>query len=81
MEYVNYKEMLQYIVEKLVEHPEEIVIQELVQDDVLTLQLRVNADDMGKVIGRQGRIAKGIRTLLKSAGMRENKRVMVDILD
>lgn len=81
MENINYKEMLLYIVEKLVDHPEEIGITELDGEDTLTLQLRVNPDDMGKVIGRQGRIAKGIRTLLKSAGMRENKKIMVDILD
>lgn len=81
MENVNYREMLTYIVEKLVDHPEEISINELTGEDMITLQLKVNPDDMGKVIGRQGRIAKGIRTLLKSAGLRENKRVMVDILD
>jgi len=81
MENVNYREMLTYIVEKLVDHPEEISINELINEDMITLQLKVNPDDMGKVIGRQGRIAKGIRTLLKSAGLRENKRVMVDILD
>ena len=81
MENINYKEMLLYIVEKLVDHPEEIGITELEGEGALTLQLRVNPDDMGKVIGRQGRIAKGIRTLLKSAGMRENKKIMVDILD
>ena len=81
MENVNYREMLTYIVEKLVDHPEEISINELTNEDMITLQLKVNPDDMGKVIGRQGRIAKGIRTLLKSAGLRENKRVMVDILD
>ncbi len=47
----------------------------------MTLQLRVAQEDMGKVIGRQGRIAKEIRTLLKAAGLRENLRVSVDILD
>lgn len=81
METVNVKEMLTYIVEHLVEHPEEISITQLENNDTITFQLKVAASDMGKVIGRQGRIAKEIRVLVKNAGMRENKRILVDILD
>ena len=62
------KELLTYIVENLV-------------SDNITYSLRVAPGDMGRVIGRHGRIAKEIRTLMKAAGNRENKRVTVDILD
>ena len=75
------KEMLAYIVENLVEHPEEIVIEQVENHDTVVFQLKVAPSDMGKVIGRQGRIANEIRVLVKNAGMRENKRILVDILD
>ena len=75
------KEMLAYIVENLVEHPEEIVIEQVENHDTVVFQLKVAPSGMGKVIGRQGRIAKEIRVLVKNAGMRENKRILVDILD
>ena len=75
------KEMLAYIVENLVEHPEEIVIEQVQNPDTGVVQLKVAPSDLGKVIGRQGRIAKEIRVLVKNAGMRENKRILVDILD
>jgi predicted RNA-binding protein YlqC (UPF0109 family) len=64
-----------------VEHPEEIVIEQVENHDTVVFQLKVAPSDMGKVIGRQGRIAKEIRVLVKNAGMRENKRILVDILD
>ena len=81
MELNHVKEMLTYIVENLVEHPEEIVIEQVENHDTVVFQLKVAPSDMGKVIGRQGRIAKEIRVLVKNAGMRENKRILVDILD
>ena len=81
MDTAGVKEMLTYVVGNLVEHPEEIRIEVLENDSSVTLQLRVAADDMGRVIGRQGRIAKEIRTLIKAMGQREDKRVMVDIMD
>lgn len=81
MEIAGIKEMLTYIVGNLVEKPEEIQINVLENGNAITLQLRVAQEDMGRVIGRQGRIAKEIRTLLKTMGLRDDKRVMVDILD
>ena len=81
MELNHIKEMLTYIVENLVEHPEEIVINQVENHDTVVFQLKVAPSDMGKVIGRQGRIAKEIRVLVKNAGMRDNKRILVDILD
>lgn len=81
MESINLKDILSYIVENLVENPSDISIETVEKEDTITLQLKVAESDMGKVIGRQGRIAKEIRVLVKNAGMRENKRILVDILD
>ena len=75
------KELLAYIVKNLVSEPDAIAITEEIDGDNITFSLRVAAGDMGRVIGRHGRIAKEIRTLMKAAGNRENKRVTVDILD
>lgn len=75
------KELLTYIVKNLVSEPDAIAITEEIDGDNVTFSLRVTAGDMGRVIGRHGRIAKEIRTLMKAAGNRENKRVTVDILD
>ncbi|MEA4920232.1 MAG: KH domain-containing protein [Clostridiaceae bacterium] len=81
MESINLKDILSYIVENLVENPSQISIAEVEQEDTITLQLKVAESDMGKVIGRQGRIAKEIRTIIKSAGLKGHKKVLVDILD
>lgn len=75
------KELLTYIVENLVSEPDAIVITEEIDGDNVTFSLRVASADMGRVIGRHGRIAKEIRTLMKAAGNRENKHVTVDIVD
>lgn len=75
------KELLYYIVKALVENPEEISISEKTREDgELVLELTVAQSDMGKVIGRQGRIVKAIRSIMKSAAAHENIRVSVDIL-
>ena len=75
------KELLTYIVKNLVSEPDAIAITEEIDGENVTFSLRVAAGDMGRVIGRHGRIAKEIRTLMKAAGNRENKRVTVDIID
>lgn len=75
------KELLTYIVSNLVTEPDAISITETVNGDEITFALRVAQADMGRVIGRHGRIAKEIRTLMKAAGNRENKKVSVDICD
>jgi len=80
-EVVEMKELLTYIVENLVSDPAAIAITEEIDGDNITYSLRVAPGDMGRVIGRHGRIAKEIRTLMKAAGNRENKRGTVDILD
>ena len=75
------KDLLLYIARSLVEHPDQVTVTEVENGDELTLELRVAPEDMGKVIGRQGRIAKEIRTVVKAVAQRDGKRVTVDILD
>lgn len=75
------KDLLSYIAEHLVDNPEEVHVEEIREGDAVTLQLRVAQPDMGKVIGRQGRIATELRVLARAAGNRENVKVSVDILD
>lgn len=74
------KELVEVIAKSLVDHPEDVRVEEKQQDRQVTLELHVDEDDMGKVIGRQGRIAKAMRTVVKAAATRENKRVSVDII-
>ena len=74
-------ELLLYIAQNLVDAPEAVSVTQREEEDELVLELHVAENDMGKVIGRQGRIAKEIRTLVKSKAMRENKHVTVDIVD
>ncbi len=75
------KDLLLYIAQNLVEHPEEVTVTEIEGETETVLELRVAEGDMGKVIGRQGRIAKEIRTLIKSVAVRSGKRVSVEIVD
>ena len=75
------KELLTYIAQHHVDHPDQVSVNEVNCDGELVLELRVAPEDMGKVIGRQGRIAKEIRTLMRSYAQRQNTRVTVDIVD
>ena len=77
------KTFLEAIVKPLVDNPDEVVITETENEDSVVYSLRVAQSDMGKVIGKQGRIAKAIRTLMKGASKRigDGKKVVVDILD
>lgn len=74
-------ELLTYIAQNLVDHPEQVEVNEYQGEGETTLELRVASEDMGKVIGRQGRIAKWIRVLMRSAGQKKGLRVSVDISD
>lgn len=74
------KQVLELIAKSLVDHPEAVSVNEVVGDQSIILELKVAEDDMGKVIGKQGRIAKAIRTVVKAAASRENKRVVVEII-
>ena len=75
------KELLLYIARNLVENPDQVTVTEVQGDDELTLELRVAPEDMGKVIGRQGRIAKEIRTVVRSYAQRTGVKCSVDIVD
>ncbi|MEG1858316.1 MAG: KH domain-containing protein [Pseudoflavonifractor sp.] len=75
------KELLTYIAQSLVDHPDAVTVTEHAGEEETVLELRVAPDDMGKVIGRQGRIAKEIRTLLRSVAQKNGTRVSVEIVD
>jgi predicted RNA-binding protein YlqC (UPF0109 family) len=74
------KELLEAIAKSLVDYPDEVVINEIESDNGIVLELKVAKEDMGKVIGKQGRIAKAIRTVVKAAAIKENVRVAVEII-
>ncbi|MCF0133404.1 MAG: KH domain-containing protein [Blautia sp.] len=74
------KKLVEVIAKSLVENPEEVVVTETEKEDAIILELKVGQSDMGKVIGRQGRIAKAIRTVVKAASSKCDKKVIVDIL-
>lgn len=73
------KGLLEVIAKSLVDNPDEIVVTEKETEKGLVLELKVAPSDMGKVIGKQGRIAKAIRSVVKAAASRENKQVSVEI--
>jgi predicted RNA-binding protein YlqC (UPF0109 family) len=74
------KQMLIDLVKAIVDHPDEVVVNERISGDTVVLELTVAKRDMGRVIGREGKIAKSIRTVMRAQAARENKRVIVDIL-
>ena len=74
------KELVEVIAKSLVDHPDEVVVTESENDKALIVELRVAQTDMGKVIGKQGRIAKAIRSVVKAAASKENKKVIVEIV-
>ena len=74
------KEIVEIIAKALVDHPDEVVVDEKDEDRMTVFELHVAQEDMGKVIGKQGRIAKAMRTVVKAAATRENKRVTVEIV-
>ena len=75
------KDLLHMIAIELVDHPEQVSISEREEDNKIILELRVAPEDMGKVIGKQGRIAKSIRTIIKDTTSSESKKVVVDIIE
>ena len=74
------KELVEVIAKALVDHPEEVSVIEKTEGRTTVLKLHVADGDMGKVIGKQGRIAKAIRSVVKAAAAKEDKRVVVDIV-
>lgn len=74
------KQLLEQIARALVDEPDKVDVQQVESERLIVLELRVASDDMGKVIGKQGRIAKAIRTVVNAAAVKENKRVVVEIV-
>ena len=75
-------ELVEYMVKALVDHPEAVVVKQTAEDeDSVTIELSVAQEDMGKVIGKQGRIAKAIRTVVRAASAKDNKKYMVEIVE
>ena len=73
-------ELVKFIAQSLVDNPEQVDVREVQGEQTVVIELRVAPDDMGKVIGKQGRIAKAIRTVVKAAATKEKKRVVVEII-
>lgn len=75
------KELIELISKKLVEHPEDVQVRVIESDQGQTYELRVHADDMGRVIGKNGRVAKAVRTLLSSAAAKQDIRATLEIIE
>ena len=75
------RELVESIAKALVDHPDDVKVQSVEGEQVTVLELRVHPEELGKVIGRQGRTAKSIRTLLGAAGMKLRKRFTLEILE
>ncbi len=73
-------ELVRFIAQSLVDNPDQVDVREIEGEQSLIIELRVAPEDMGKVIGKQGRIAKAIRTVVKAAATKEKKRVVVEII-
>lgn len=74
------KQLIEYLVKALVDEPEQVDINEVPGEESTTYEVRVAPDDLGKVIGKQGRIANALRTVAKAAAMKEKKKVYVEIV-
>jgi predicted RNA-binding protein YlqC (UPF0109 family) len=75
------KELLEYLAKSLVDHPEDVDVVATETDNTVVLELRVAQDDIGKVIGKQGRIARALRTVVKASAIKNGKRALVEIVD
>ena len=75
------KDLVEVIAKALVDNPDEVVVTEKTEGKTVTVELHVAPSDMGKVIGKQGRLAKSIRTVIKSLAGKENKKVEIEFLD
>jgi len=75
------KELLELIARSLVDHPDEVDVKEIEGEQTTVLELKVAREDLGKVIGKQGRTARSIRTILATAGMKLNKRIVFEIIE
>jgi predicted RNA-binding protein YlqC (UPF0109 family) len=75
------KELLEFLARSLVDHPDDVRVEETETDDMVVLRLSVNKEDVGKVIGKQGRIARALRTVVKASAVKDGKQATVEIID
>src|SRR3954463_6715378 len=75
------RELVDYMARGLVDHPEEVEVEEIAEPDALVFELKVAEQDLGKVIGKQGRTAKALRTILSAASAKTRRRVILEILE
>lgn len=78
---MNYKELVGYMVKSLVDNPDQVEINEIEGEKSTILELKVTKEDIGKVIGKHGRIARAIRTIINASATKTGKRVVLEILD
>ncbi len=78
---MNYSELVGYMVKSLVDHPDQVEIREIEGEKSTILELKVIKEDIGKVIGKHGRIARAIRTIINASATKSGKRVVLEILD
>jgi predicted RNA-binding protein YlqC (UPF0109 family) len=74
-------ELLEYLARRLVDEPDAVRVERVEEDDTVVFRLHVAEDDLGKVIGRQGRVARALRTVVRAGGVRERRRVQLEIVD
>jgi predicted RNA-binding protein YlqC (UPF0109 family) len=74
-------DLLEYLAKQLVDEPDAVRVERVDEDDAIVLRLHVAEDDLGKVIGRQGRIARALRTIVRAGSVRERRRVQLEIVD
>jgi uncharacterized protein len=74
-------ELLEYLARQLVDEPDEVRVERVDEGDTVVLRLHVAQEDLGKVIGRQGRIARALRTIVRAGSAREQRRVQLEIVD
>lgn len=75
------KDLLEHVARSLVDHPDEVRVEVTETETTVVLELSVAKDDVGKVIGKQGRIARAVRTIVKASAVRDGKRAIVEIVD
>ncbi len=75
------KDLVEYVVKKLVDHPDQVSVTEITGEQSTIIELRVAPEDLGKVIGKEGRTARSIRTLVHAAASKEHKRAVLEILE
>jgi len=81
MEEIQIKELVEYIARCLVEHPEQVIVKEIIGNQMSVIELRAAKDDLGKIIGKEGRNAHAIRTIVNATAAKLKKRAVLDILE